>query len=637
MQNTQAELSLRDLDRVLDELEELAVNSETSTAAFYEACLRRLQAILQNQAVGLAVSMSANDWNLLCSLGNWDWPATLQRVTGHLTSVHCTPKNGYDLAVCLVSNLPARLAIIAGLSSQIDALAYAEIVRLCEAFAEVIGLRFRFDLESCQKRYVPAFQQLLTNLHRSVEVSESECLLANDLTAVLQAERVTIVRPAGLKGPVVRTISNLVGPIKNTALVKQIEKIGKRVLAEQKSISGNDLAEAADTNPTITQDRLQWYFAFPLGGQEIGEDRSGTAVVVQWAKQEKFQMGMAILEQIGITLGLVWSNQQRWLCLPRWLRTVGGAVPTRHNRWARSWFKYSIRIGVLAIIAGLLINPRDLRIELDGTLEPKSQRTIFAALDGTVDQVLVNDGQIVRAGDVLAIMKSTDLQMQIKEVEGEINAIAEKRKGLSLSFNQLGSDETTAPAARNRLAAEIRQLDTHNDILQQKRATMKEMEQKLELRSPIDGVVIARDIELLLDQRPVRRGDGLLRIVAADKDWCLRLRVSDADAGYLGKKMFAGDDIGTKISESADTKIDFLFVAKPDLSFSANIDWLSAAARNPQGEGVIVDLTAVPEPEAVKHGHVGATVKAYVTCDRRPTWFVLSRPLVEAIQRKLWF
>ncbi len=53
--------------------------------------------------------------------------------------------------------------------------------------------------------------------------------------------------------------------------------------------------------------------------------------------------------------------------------------------------------------------------------------------------------------------------------------------------------------------------------------------------------------------------------------------------------------------------------------------------------GDFVEVRAVVESPEQIGAHAGAGVHAYFTCGSQPLWFVWSRPLVEAIQRKFWF
>ena len=67
--------------------------------------------------------------------------------------------------------------------------------------------------------------------------------------------------------------------------------------------------------------------------------------------------------------------------------------------------------------------PCDLTIEGRGSLLPEERRTIYAPIAGTIMEVPVEHGDIVKKGDVIARLDSRDLQKELKKL------IAERRQG----------------------------------------------------------------------------------------------------------------------------------------------------------------------------------------------------------------
>ncbi|MBX3421664.1 MAG: HlyD family efflux transporter periplasmic adaptor subunit [Pirellulaceae bacterium] len=637
MQSLGAEVTLKELDRLLDSLEQLASCPQTSIKEFNEAVLRRLCSLLPGASIALVAPIPDSNWRIVCSVGNCNWHELLDQIPHAEAQFVDHLPTGLDSIVLPIRKRAGQAALLVKLGSKVDKLAYSELVQLCKAFAEVIAQRLQFEIESLRDAYLPAFIQLHKDIASAGSSIEAEIYLVNGLLPILMADRISVAKQSLLASPRISTISNTPGPITASVLVSQLEQIGKRVFSTGKPEYSQELTEHGqldELSPTVSG---TYYIAFPLSDPTATPRPHDTVLIVQWATYEAFSKGMVVLNQVGQMLAVAWSQHQRWLRIPGWIRTWNqfgtGAISSRPRQLIK-WTTWTL---VVAGILWALIMPANLRIEMDGTFEPVDQRTLFAPLDGTVDQVLVTNGQAVQKGQLLLAMKSTQLELDIRSVEGELSANAEKRKGLSLSQSQLSSDPAASPAIRNKLTAEIGQLDSWAEVLQQKLDALRLERQRLELRAPQDGVIVARDLDKLLEQRPVRRGDSLFRIADPSGDWCLKLEIADADIGYVKKQVFANSMGSRSIPVKSEAVLEFIFVAQPDVQFDAQISWISTLARNPRGDGVIIDAIAEPATASVAYGHIGATVKAYLSCGQRQTWFVLSRPLVEAIQRKLWF
>jgi hypothetical protein len=512
--------------------------------------------------------------------------------------------------------------------NSIDGISRRDLSHLCKAFSEVINRRQQNDHAEVRTQYLPSLNLLLANLSRSQHQQEMDVQFVNDLLVVLRADRVSVARNSWIGPTRVTAVSNHAGPIKRSDSISSIEIICERVLQ-----SGKSESKIAHQNESAELGKLaSSYVAFPL---KQNSSSAESAILVEWDQPESFLKGSVILNQVAFALVIAWNEHQRWLRVPHLLRSF--RLPELRRAWPKRVSRLSIGLILLLSIYWLLTKPSQFRLEIDGAIQPKVQRNVYALLDGTVEKILVKDSDKVLQGQMIATMKSASLEMQIQEVVGDLKAIKEKRDALALNINQLDGNQESKNAVMNRLAAETRQLEIQQDTLLQKLQALKGESAKLNIFSPIDGVVVARDLEKLLDARPVRRGDALLKIIDPASELHMHLQVADADVGHLKNKLFDGQDPANLALENERSGIDFVFVSRPDQSFKANLVWISEVARNPRGDGVFVDAIATLEPAAIPLAHMGATVKAYAYCGQRPLWFVFSRPFVEAIQRKLWF
>ena len=71
-------------------------------------------------------------------------------------------------------------------------------------------------------------------------------------------------------------------------------------------------------------------------------------------------------------------------------------------------------------IAALVLVPADFNVEAPGTMQPVVRRDVFAPRSGIVDEVLVEHGADVKAGEPLVRMRDPALELELKRVDGEL-------------------------------------------------------------------------------------------------------------------------------------------------------------------------------------------------------------------------
>ena len=273
------------------------------------------------------------------------------------------------------------------------------------------------------------------------------------------------------------------------------------------------------------------------------------------------------------------------------------------------------------------MRPYPLTIEADGVLEPAVLQTVFANLDGYVEELLVDDGQTVIAGQQLVRLQSPDLELRIEELSGELRTIREKRKALQIAGNQLDPDAPDLILSQNRIAAEVKQIDTQENNLQQQLKMLDAERDKATIVAPIAGVIVAKNLKQQITARPLRRGDALFRIVDLAGPWHLRIQVADRDSGYVLANQHANEL----------KALQFVIDSIPGEQFPAQVDWIANTVQNQYGTGCYVEMRAQIDDAIKPRTHMGASVRAYSRCGDQPLWFVWCRPLIESIQRRFWF
>jgi multidrug efflux pump subunit AcrA (membrane-fusion protein)/Zn-dependent protease len=118
---------------------------------------------------------------------------------------------------------------------------------------------------------------------------------------------------------------------------------------------------------------------------------------------------------------------------------------------------------MIAVIAPWAI-PWPVLVDSDFTLVPKERREVRAEVAGVVDQVLVHEGEVVKKGQPIAVLRNDDLALEVKVVETKIEAIdaqiRQLKSGARIEEVQLAQSKLyTAVAAQREESRQARSAD----------------------------------------------------------------------------------------------------------------------------------------------------------------------------------
>ena len=125
-------------------------------------------------------------------------------------------------------------------------------------------------------------------------------------------------------------------------------------------------------------------------------------------------------------------------------------------------------LAALAAVAALVFIPAELRLEGKGTLEPVHRRDVFAGIDGVVERLEagLEHGAEVKAGQLLATLRNTDLEVAITDVLGRK---ASSEEQLVATRRALLEDKKISADEKTRLAGRAAQLQREIESLEQQR------------------------------------------------------------------------------------------------------------------------------------------------------------------------
>jgi multidrug efflux pump subunit AcrA (membrane-fusion protein) len=356
-------------------------------------------------------------------------------------------------------------------------------------------------------------------------------------------------------------------------------------------------------------------------------------LIVEWPDSASMDKALPLLSSWCNSMYHIWLQQERWTRLPKSVQQRLAAAPSDGKSLIRKRFW---RFTGLALSVGLLCGlcwPIPMMVESKAILEPISRRLIHASADGYIDELFVEDGDRVVSQQELARLRSPSLELQIEEAVGQLRAIAEKRNGLKVAINQLSPNAPDALANQTRLSTELLMLDSNEAHAREMLEFYQTEKSRLVLRSPIDGIVVARRLRQELENRPIRRGDPLLQVVDLSGAWHLRIQVADRDSDYVGR--FYGDSrSGHPREQPADRIVHYTFDSLPSEQFAAQVTQMASVIENRDGTGGYQEVVASVSREDAAKVHMGATARVRFSCGRESFAFVWSRPLIEFLQTR---
>jgi multidrug efflux pump subunit AcrA (membrane-fusion protein) len=254
-------------------------------------------------------------------------------------------------------------------------------------------------------------------------------------------------------------------------------------------------------------------------------------------------------------------------------KSVGGFVQSSRMPWAIT----AVLIATMLLIVSMLYQVEH-HVIANGSLEPTARREIFATVDGIVKKLHVEDGQKVKAGDLLLELENADLQNQAESLAGQIQTASQRLASIQAVRLSNHADESQS----NRMALEQRQLESELANLRAQQTIVQAQQKELLIKSPIDGAVIGWQLKRRLTDRPVSRGNLLISVADHDGPWSLRLSISDRDAG----PMLAS------VQSKRELAVQFAVATQPEASFAATLQSVATAVRMDEAGQHVIDATA---------------------------------------------
>ena len=193
-----------------------------------------------------------------------------------------------------------------------------------------------------------------------------------------------------------------------------------------------------------------------------------------------------------------------------------------------------------------------------GTLNPVLNVTIGSQVSGNIKELLVDFNSLVKAGDVVAQIDPVLFQANVMQAEGEL---ANAKAGLELArlnagrIESLVTKQSSAQADLDQARASLHQAEANVQIREGALAKVKADLEHTTIRSPIDGVVISRSVDVGQTVAASLQAPILFTIANDLAKMQIDANVAEADIGAV----------------AVDQKVDFTVDAFPNQTFHGQV------------------------------------------------------------------
>ena len=487
----------------------------------------------------------------------------------------------------------------------------------------------------------------LLSLQRSLDLNEVANVVVNDGRILFGVDRVSLAMRRGRKA-VITAVSGQESVHPRGNLIRAMRRLTQKVIAagEPFRYDGSianvpkeleeplaEFIQEAGTRflmivPLLEPERLVKPEE-PMGGgkpQTIDRQPIGALIVEQMSNSEPSTQLKGTLDSVADHIAAAAYNSHSHstiFLLPVW-RSMG-----RFFEWLRGRrLAIAAAIGAAIVSAGaaLVLVPWDYRVDGTGRLMPIIQREVFAPWDGQVTELLVEGGEHVEKDQPLIKLRNDELNAELVKVESELQ---EKQKLLH-SLKAQADEAERLGKTDDKLKAKGKAMETQVEIegglLQQ--GILRDRRERLIVRAPIAGIVTTFQVQQLLENRPVKRGDLLLQVMDEKGDWQLELEIAEHRVGRILK---AQKELGEHLP------IEYRLLTSPESSYDATLKTLATRTVTAEEDGSVLEARATLDNSKLPSRAIGADVRARIGCGKSNLGDVLFGDVVEFIQRYLWW
>jgi RND family efflux transporter MFP subunit len=277
------------------------------------------------------------------------------------------------------------------------------------------------------------------------------------------------------------------------------------------------------------------------------------------------------------------------------LEPILGKVRAARRASRRQLWTRGLVIAAVALV-GFLV-PLPTWVSGDAAVRPATRVPLRAATEGTVEEVLVSEGEVVEQGTVVARMRRDELMVELEQVRA-----AAQRATAEATRAHMQGDLATYRARQSALA----------EFFESEQFLTKELE-RTSLVAPIDCIVLTRDVELRRGQH-LQRGEIFLEL---------------ADLSMMEAEVWVPEEDVHRLSAGRPARLKVH--AYPDRAFRGEVAGIAPRADVNGTFRVIVRFDN--EDGALRPGMTG---RAHLDAPNEPLLTRVLRPMLRWLRLKFW-
>ena len=525
------------------------------------------------------------------------------------------------------------------------------LMQMCEIASDFLRNQ-RIRSFAAQQTMWQQVEQFMRLIHQGLDTKETVFTLANEGRRLLDCDRVSVAMGKG-RSCRIKAVSGLDSIERRAEQVKKLGGLSAAVIR-----AGQPLWYTGDNEdlPPQIEKKLHAYVdkshtkmlaIVPLfessnnnpEGSELGsgpkkDPKPLGALVIEQLKDSRITPALekrtALVVEHGQTALTNASEHNSIFLMPLW-KAIGkftGAFQAGNR------FKTLCALAIMgAIGAFLCLFPYSFGLGAKGSLIPQTQRQVFAQTGGTMVEVNVSDAgdTLANQGDVLAVLKNTDIELEISKIVGQI---AQHSQDIDSNTRILN----TASRGQGKLSTiERLEVKSNNDeakqavaSLQNELAIREQEKELLEIRSPIDGVVVNWNIRSNLLNRPVEIGKNLMTIVPPDTPWQIELEMPERRLMHLLKAQKNSDK---------PLKVTFGLVSNPGTEYQGEVLRIDNKldVYSDDGNSALVRVAFPNDSIDSELLRSETRVTAKIQCGTRSIGYVMFHELIETVQSSFMF
>lgn len=639
-----------EISRLVDEVADLT-DTDIAMEQFYGELLER--AVQAMAAVGGAVWLQTdNQWRQAAGI---DEPADLpsdahqqllQALSEHGEPRILAPRTRDNDGLC---NPAEHLLVTAPIVARDTCLGIIEIfqrstlhpavqrgnLRLLEMLRE-IAVDFHRNRELTLLRNRETERRALTEfslaIHQCTGLQATAYAIANEGRRILHCDRVSVIHWRGSKAQVV-AISGVDTIDLRANAIQQLTRLAGIVRHTEEPICFQ--TNSASTSPELAE-ALQAYadeqqvrslVIVPLSTDTDDAAVPTAALALESLTAETVDPDSITLQHVRKHSSIAMQRAVALEQIPLW-RTLQWLGTTAAYLFVAKLPRTILALGLLSgLLAALFLIPTDFRIRARGELQPQVRRHVFAPLDGQIMSVAVEHDQPVEQGTELARLRSSDLEVEIQRLTGELDTIG-KRLDAIASERVLVARDARDSHRRSLLAAEEEQLKIDRDSHQQQLSILQKQAAALVVRSPLAGHVLTWNIDQLLSGRPVRRGQILLSVAEVEGPWIAEIQVPDDQIDHL---------LTAERNQEAPLPVSFIILNEPETAYQGQVSEIAGVVSTTESGVATVRVTVDIDRQHLPAVRPGTSVVAKVHCGRASLGYVWLHELLETTYTWIFF